>query len=81
MSRVSASKALAYATDGEMLKLYAVLAGSWLLTLVGQFFAQPPVRSVGTLIGWLVVLAGIVGFLVGVVAVAHKVLVESRANR
>lgn len=81
MSRVSASKALAYATDGEMLKLYGVLVGAWALTLLGQFFWPSPRNSVASLVGFLIVLAGAFGFLVGVVAIAYKLLAESRANR
>jgi hypothetical protein len=80
MSRVSASRALAYATGEEMLKLYGVLVGAWVLTVVGQIFWPSPRSSIVSLIGFLVVLAGVFTFLVGVVAIAHKLLVESRTG-
>jgi hypothetical protein len=76
MPRISATEALAYATHDELLKLYAVLVGSWVLTFLGQFLQAS--RSIMLrLIGFLVLLVGILGVLVGLVAIAHKVLADS----
>lgn len=80
MSRISASNALAYATSDEMLKLYGLLVGGWLLTFVGQFVLQTSFNAGRSLVGVLVALVGAVAVLVGVVAVAYKVLVDSRAT-
>lgn len=78
MSRVSASKALAYATSAEMLKLYGVLVGGWLLTFVGQFVLQTTFNAGLSLVAILVALAGGVAVLVGVVAIVHKLIADSR---
>jgi len=80
MSRVSASKALAYATGGEMLKLYGILVGGWLLTFVGQFILQTTFNAARSLVGVIVALAGAVAVLVSVVAIAYKLLADSRAR-
>lgn len=79
MPRISATKALAYATDGEMLKLYGVLVGAWVLTILGQFVSQGR-SSLASLVGFLVLLVGVVGSLVAVVAIAYKALADSWAN-
>lgn len=76
MPGISATKALAYATDDEMVRLYTVLVGSWVLTFLGQFL-QASHSFVLSLIGFLVLLVGVVGVLVAVVAIAHKVLADS----
>jgi hypothetical protein len=80
MSRVSASKALAYATGDEMLKLYGVLVGGWLLTFMGQFVLQTTFNAVLSLVSVIVALAGAVAVLVGVVAIAYKLLADGRVE-
>ena len=74
---MSARDALDYATDDELLKLYGVLAGGWVLMLVGQFVAATVGNPAVSAVGVLLVLAGAVAFLAGVVAILHKVLAES----
>ena len=78
MLAVSARGALDYATRDEMLKLYGVLVGGWVLTFGGQVVSQTVRNPVVSLVGVLVSLAGVLAVLVGIVAIAHKVLVESR---
>jgi hypothetical protein len=74
---VPARDALEYATRDEFLKLYAVLAGGWVLTLAGQFVAATVGNPVASIVGAIVVLGGVSAFLAGVVAVLHKILAES----
>lgn len=69
MSSVTARDALEYATRDEWLKLYALLIGSWVLTLAAPLF---------DLFGIVLALVGGGVFVVVVVAGAHKLLVESR---
>ena len=76
MPRTTATEALAYATDDEMVRLYAVLVGAWILTVLGQFVSQGR-GSITTLLGFLVVLVGVAGSLVAIVAIAYKVLADS----
>jgi hypothetical protein len=76
MPELSARAGLSYATDDEMLKLYGVLVGGWIAMLVGQFAVAGPI-SLLSLVGFLVTLGGVFAFLVGVVAVLHKVLADS----
>ena len=77
MPSVSARNALDYATDDELLKLYGVLAGGWVLMLGGQFVAATVGNPAVSDVGVLLVLAGVLGYLAGVVAILHKVLAES----
>ncbi|WP_433630884.1 hypothetical protein [Halomicrococcus sp. NG-SE-24] len=74
MSSVSAREALRYATDDEMLKLYAVLVGGWVLLLVGQFAFRTAVNPAVAFVGFVVALAAVVAVVSGGVAVAYKVL-------
>ena len=76
MPEISAREALRYATDDEMLKLYGVLVGGWALTIPGQFAATG--SGVIALVGIIVLLAGITASVSALVAIAYKVLVESR---
>jgi uncharacterized membrane protein YeaQ/YmgE (transglycosylase-associated protein family) len=76
MPGISATKALGYATDDEMVRLYTILVGAWVLTFLGQFLQASP-SFVLSLIGFLVLLVGVVGSLVAIVAIAHKVLADS----
>ena len=76
-SSVSARDALDYATRDEMLKLYGVLVAGWVGMLVGQSVTGIPANLFAELVGLLVLLAGVLAFLVGLVAIVHKLLVES----
>ncbi|WP_276301095.1 hypothetical protein [Halorussus lipolyticus] len=73
---ISARDALEYATRDEMLKLYGVLVVGWVGMLVGQF-AISARNSFVSFVGIFVVLGSVVAFLVGVVAIARKLLVEA----
>ncbi|RBI64454.1 hypothetical protein DMJ13_08235 [halophilic archaeon] len=77
MSSVPAREALRYATDDEILKLYAVLVGGWVLLLVGQFAFRTAVNPAVTYVGLVVALAAVVAVVSGVVAIAYKVLSKS----
>ncbi|WP_410764872.1 hypothetical protein [Haloferax sp. DFSO60] len=72
MSELSAGQALAYATEDEPLKLYAVIVGGWFVTL-GSFVLFW-MGGVALALGVLGILLGITGILVGIVALVHKVL-------
>jgi hypothetical protein len=76
-SSVSGRDALDYATRDEMLKRYGVLVAGWVGMLVGRFVTSIPADLFAKLVGTLVVLAGAFAFLVGPVAIVHKLLVES----
>lgn len=73
---VSARDALGYATRDEMLKLYGVLAVGWVGMFLGQF-AIAARNTLLSLVGFPIVLAGVLAFLAGIVAIARKLLVES----
>jgi hypothetical protein len=75
---VAARDALEYATRDEFLKLYAVLAGGWVLILLGQFVFGTSLGSLLALVGLLGMFAGLLAVLAAVVAVFHKILVESQ---
>ncbi len=75
---VTARDALEYASRDEFLKLYAVLAGGWVLIFAGQFVFATAVGSLVSLLGLVAIFAGLLCVLVAVVAVLHKVLAESR---
>ncbi|WP_137286869.1 hypothetical protein [Halorussus salinisoli] len=77
-SSISARDDLDYASDGELLELYGVLVVGWGLHLVGRFVAQTSRTLPGLLVGFLVVLAGGLAFLVGIVAIARKLICRER---
>lgn len=77
MSTVSARDALRYATHGELLKLYGVLVGGWVLVVVGESTARTAPGRVTTLVALVALLAGVVAFLGAAVAIAYKVIAES----
>jgi len=74
---IAARDALEYATRDEFLKLYALLAGGWILMLAGQFVFSTSLGSLLALVGLLGMFAGLLAVLAAVVAVLHKVLAES----
>ncbi|WP_416839511.1 hypothetical protein [Haloferax sp. DFSO52] len=78
MSDLSAREALRYATEDSMLALYAVVFGGWiLLTVVGFGLTRGGVLLVVRL---LAVVFGVFAILTGVVAIAYKLLADSRTN-
>lgn len=77
MSTVPARDALRYATDSEILKLYGVLVGGWVLIVVGEPTARTAPGRLTTLVAIVAFLVGIVASLSAVVAIAHKVIAES----
>ena len=77
MPTVSARDALRYATDSEMLKLYGVLVGGWMLVVVGEPTARTVPGRLATFVAIVALLVGFVAFLSAVVAIAHKVIAES----
>lgn len=77
MSEITARDALEYATRDELLKLYGVVVGAWVLMFVGSFL-MGPLGALPSFVGLLTVVAGLFAFLAGVVAIAYKVLTESR---
>ncbi|MFC7203800.1 hypothetical protein ACFQJC_09750 [Haloferax namakaokahaiae] len=76
MSELSAGRALAYATEDELMKLYAVVVGGWVVTLGSQVLLTT--GGMGLALGIVGLLAGILGSLVGIVALAYKVIHDSR---
>jgi cation transporter-like permease len=76
--RLSARAALDYATHDELLKLYGILVIGWVGMLFGQFVSGTAGNPFARLIGLFVVLGGVLAFLVGVVAIVCKLLVDSR---
>ncbi|WP_135826194.1 hypothetical protein [Halorussus ruber] len=76
--RISARDALDYATHDELLKLYGVLVVGWIGMLFGQFVSGTAGNPFARLIGLFVVLGGVLAFLVGVVAIVRKLLVDRR---
>ncbi|WP_128478387.1 hypothetical protein [Halorussus pelagicus] len=74
---VSARDALEYATRDEFLKLYAVLALGYVLTIFSTSFAGTAVTAFGFLLVSLVALAGLLAMLVAAVGVLHKIIAES----
>lgn len=78
MTEISAREALRYATDGELLKLYGILVGGWALTLLSQFVVQTTFGPFASLVGFVLLAVGIATSVIALVAVAYKVLAESR---
>ncbi|UPV73734.1 hypothetical protein M0R89_14450 [Halorussus limi] len=74
---LSARDALEYATRDAYLKLYAVLAGGFVLMFAGQFVFATAVGSLLALLGLLGIFTGLLGVLAATVAVLHKILAES----
>ncbi|WP_435156055.1 hypothetical protein [Haladaptatus sp. DFWS20] len=77
ITTVSARDALRYATDDEMLKLYGVVIGSWIVALFAQFVFQTSYQPIVTFGAGVLFLGSAVAFIGGIVATAHKVLAES----
>ena len=77
MPPVSARDALRYATDSEMLKLYAVLVGGWVLVVVGESTARTAPGRLTTFVAIAALLVGVVALLSAIVAIAHKLIAES----
>jgi len=74
---LSARNALEYATQDEFLKLYAVLALGWVLTIFGTSFAGTALGPFRFLLGTLVGLAGLLAMLAAAVGTLHKIIAES----
>ena len=77
MPAVPARDALRYATDSEMLKLYGVLVGGWMLVAVGESTARTAPGGLTTLVAIVALLVGVVALPSAVVAIAHKLIAES----
>ena len=77
MPTISARDALRYATDSELLKLYAMFVGGWVLVTVGESTARRAPGRLTTLVAIIALLVGVVALLSAVVAIAHKLIVES----
>ncbi|WP_266079549.1 hypothetical protein [Haladaptatus caseinilyticus] len=77
MPTVSARDALRYAMSDEMLKLYGVLIGSWVVAFFAQFVLQTSFQPIVTFGAGVLLLASAVTLLSGGVAIAYKLLAES----
>ncbi|ELZ98683.1 hypothetical protein [Haloferax sulfurifontis] len=78
MSRVSARDALRYATEDDVLVLFAVIAGGWVFLTVGSFALAGHGFGLMFALGILASLAGALAVFAGVVGLAYKLLVDSR---
>ncbi|KAB1188621.1 hypothetical protein GJR98_11460 [Haloferax sp. MBLA0077] len=78
MQTVSARAALRYATEDSMVALYGVVFGGWLLVTVAGFAFNSDTLGMMFVAGVLAFLAGGLAVATGLVAIAYKVVVDSR---
>ncbi|ELZ91249.1 hypothetical protein C440_13084 [Haloferax mucosum ATCC BAA-1512] len=79
MTSVSARDALRYATQDAVVGLFLVIFGGWLSVTLGGVLFGGHLLSMVSFIGLLVSVAGAFAMFVGLVALAYKLLVDSRA--
>ncbi|ELZ85936.1 hypothetical protein C453_08973 [Haloferax elongans ATCC BAA-1513] len=80
MAEVSARDALRYATEDEMVKLYVVVSGGWLLLFVAEFAFNRLTVGVMSFVGVVAFLAGVLATFAGLVGIAYKLLRETRTD-
>ncbi|ELZ82131.1 TMEM43 family protein [Haloferax larsenii] len=80
MAEVSARDALRYATEDEMVKLYAVVFGGWLLLFVAEFAFNRLTVGMMSFVGVVAFLAGALAMFAGLVGIAYKLLRETRTD-
>ena len=78
MSDVSARQALRYATEDSMVGLFLLVFGGWTLVTLSQLVLT---SSSGTvqMLGFVGYPVGAFAAFVGVVAIAYKIVVDSRS--